>query len=143
MDWPSRRTHFSKIQTIICMIVYRNIVVGTYTTGFIGGFISRFSVIFEDFYVSNVTFNGNCAFLCMNSVGPGYVDPPGSLTNVTVRNGIVQNFTENGTIVTSVGSSLYVAYPLFLNAEGPSIFRIYNFTASDVSFNCLLLIIGK
>jgi len=117
------------------MIVNRNITVGAFSTGFIGGFVSRFSILFEDFYVNNVTFNGNCPFLYMAANGASFYDTASLMTNVTLRNGVVENLFENGTIMTSVGTQ-YVAYPLFMGVDGPSIFRLSNFTASNVIFKC-------
>lgn len=119
------------------LILNRNIVVGTaYTTGFIGGFISRFNTIFEDFYVNNVEFNGESPFFYMNANGASYTDPVGSLTNVTMRNGVVQNLFEIGIINTGVGE-VYTSVPLFLYSDGPSILQLSNITFSNAIFKCM------
>jgi len=105
-------------------------------TGFIGGFISRFNTIFDDFYVNNVTFNAFNPFFYMNANGASYYDTAGSLTNVTMKNGIVQNLFENGTIATET-NGVTTSSPLFLFSDGPSIFQLSNVTFSNVIFKCM------
>jgi len=67
--------------------------------------------------------------------GSSYWDTPGSLTNVTVRNGVVENLFENGTLAKKV-NGIYTTFPLFLYSDGPSVFQLSNITFSNAIFNC-------
>jgi len=100
------------------------------SSGFIGNFVSKTNVTFEDFTIRNVTFNGESPFIFINNANSMYYDTSDWMTGLTMKNGNIKYMFENNTnALAGLGS---YANSYFVNSLGPSLLTIYNLTVSHV-----------
>jgi len=114
---------------------FRNIVVGNISnSGFIGSIISKTSFILEDFNIKNVTFTAQIPFLFFASSTSTFFDTPGSLTSLTLTNGVIQDILDNYTGPTSTTTSegIVIYKGLFINCVGQSLLTVKNLTVTNV-----------
>jgi len=116
----------------------RNITISNTTGGgFIRAIYTHINVTFEDFYINNVTFNGEDPFLGLSASSRSYYDTFNNQTTLTVKNGVIQNMLEkHGDTLSKISSP---ANALFINSNAQTILKVHNLSVTQSIFTSIAI----